>query len=330
MTFQGRSLDDMPLTAYSTGVVPTDDEPDPVPDAGYTSVPAPASSTADLVAHAHAEAAEAAEAAAPARSGRRFSLPFRLPGLRRGNQAALEAAAPFHAVAPTAASLHAVAPSAASFHAVTMPANLPPRPFEPVHAPEPAHAPKAVPDAGMAPPRRRPLPQLQWRDPRVLAGGAIGVGLLLLAISLLGGGGLTPGTGPGSSQDAGGVLPTSAPGNASVELTSGLATTITLTGATGAGPAVDSQLNATWTDPVGNSLGIVGTASQGTRTTDANFMLTWTMYINGSAVTFTSKASECTIGMAVGPKAVHGTFVCKKLTSGDGSHMVDFRGTYTT
>jgi hypothetical protein len=360
MTFQGRSLDDQPLTAYTTGVVPTDDEPEPLPDPGYTSVPATPSSTADLIAHAHADAA-ATPPVALAKPGRRFRLPFGLPSFGRGNQAALEAGAPFHAVAPSAElagsfqavtpaaalparpfePVHAVAPAAAlpaqSFQAVAGAAELP-RPFEPVHAPAqapvsgPLHPAQPAAKRGAALPRLRPLPQLQLRDPRVLAGGAIAVGLVLLAISLLGGGGQAPGTGgPNSSQGAGfGVLPSAAVGNASVELTTGQASTFALTGATGAGPAVDSQLNATWTDVAGNSLGIAGMASQGVRTTDASFTLTWTMLIDGAAVTFTSKASECTIGMAVGPTAVHGTFVCKKLRSGDGRHITDFRGTYTT
>ena len=61
-----------------------------------------------------------------------------------------------------------------------------------------------------------------------------------------------------------------------------------------------------------------------------NFVLTWTMLVNGAAVTFTSRAAECTIGMAVAVKAVHGTFVCKELRSPDGKHVVDLRGSYTT
>jgi hypothetical protein len=54
------------------------------------------------------------------------------------------------------------------------------------------------------------------------------------------------------------------------------------------------------------------------------------MLIDGQSETFTSRASECTIGMAVGVKAVHGTFVCKSLRSGDGRYRIDFRGEYTT
>ena len=157
------------------------------------------------------------------------------------------------------------------------------------------------------------------------------VGVALLGVSLLGGGGPASGsTGANASQDTAAFVPTPAPGNASVELTGSLAAMYTLTSATGAGPAVGSQVDATWTDALGESLGITGLASQGTRTTDPTFSLSWTMLINGQAVTFTSRAKECTIGMAVGPKAVHGTFVCKQLKSGDGKHEIDMRGTYTT
>jgi hypothetical protein len=126
------------------------------------------------------------------------------------------------------------------------------------------------------------------------------------------------------------VQPTAAAGNASVELTSGGTGMYPLASAMGAGPAVNSQLNATWTDSLGNALGISGLASQGTRTTDPNFSLTWTMLINGAPVTFTSRAAECTVGMAVGATTVHGTFVCKELASTDGKHVVGLRGTYTT
>jgi len=149
--------------------------------------------------------------------------------------------------------------------------------------------------------------------------------------SLLGGGGPASGsTGPNGSQGTGAFVPTPAPGSASVEVTSSPAGIHALIGATGAGAAVSSQLDATWTDATGESLGITGAASQGTRTTDPSFVLTWTMLIDNQPVTFTSRASECTIGMAVGVRAVHGTFVCKNLKSGDRHYEIDMRGDYTT
>jgi hypothetical protein len=52
--------------------------------------------------------------------------------------------------------------------------------------------------------------------------------------------------------------------------------------------------------------------------------------VAGTPVTFTSTDSECTIGMAVGAKAVSGTFVCKRLTSDDGKTTIDLKGSYRT
>jgi hypothetical protein len=54
------------------------------------------------------------------------------------------------------------------------------------------------------------------------------------------------------------------------------------------------------------------------------------MLVNNVAVTFTSRDKECTIGMAVGVRAVSGSIHCKDLKSADGKHVIDFRGTYTT
>lgn len=320
MSFHGRSLDDQPLAAYSTGISPTDDEPEVPPDPGYTSVPASSHSTADNVAHAHAEPDAAAT---PAPSGRKLGLKLRLPSFGRGRQPALEAAAPFQAVAPSA--------------------QLPGRPFEPA-SPRPfepaAQRPFEpvsvhVPVDGAASPSplaRLPKLPVRVRDPRVLAGGTVAVGLVLLVASLLGGGGPTSGAGgPNSSQRPGGAAFTAAPvGNATVELIAGGTGMFTLNSASGAGPAVNSRVEASWADSLGHGLSLSGLASQGTRTTDANFALTWTMDFGGTAVTFTSRAAECTVGMAVGVTAVKGTFVCKKLRSPDGKHTIDIRGTYTT
>ncbi|HXG26747.1 MAG TPA: hypothetical protein VNL94_07850, partial [Candidatus Binatia bacterium] len=75
---------------------------------------------------------------------------------------------------------------------------------------------------------------------------------------------------------------------------------------------------------------LTGPASSGTRTTDSTFSLTWTVMVDGTPVTFTSSDGECTIGMAVQPKAVTGSFVCKKLKSADGKITIDVRGTYRT
>ena len=345
MTFHERSLDDLPLAAYTTGVVP--DEPEellPDPDlvgedltAGvFSPIPLETGSPADPT------AAKAPDDAP--RGGRRLSL--RLPSLRR-KKVVDAASAPFQPVHPSvaaAARFTAVTPppmSAAPMKAAPMTAA--PMTAGPSFAASTLSAPSygtpsiTVP-VGPAPPGAKPLsdlprgPRAMLRDPRVLAAGVLAIGVVLLGVSLLGGGGPRSGAGgPGSSQDTTAVQPTPAPvGAATVELTSGLTGTYELTGQTGAGPAVDSQVNATWGDGVGDTLGITGMASGGVRTTDAGFSLTWVTSVAGAPVTFTSTDSECTIGMAVGAKAVNGTFVCKKLTSDDGKKTIDLKGSYRT
>ena len=337
MGFQGRSLDDLPLAAYTTGVAPDEDEPvEPELDPDLV---APPPMTQQEIAAALAESVSATTAPPEKKARSRPSL--KLPSLRRPKTSALQQAAPFQPVAagaPASASFQAVsagAPAAATFQPVASFQATPA--FEPVSRPvampKPGKAPKPAAGAGDAVKRGRPglaLPKLSLRDPRILAGGAVVIGLGLLGFSLLGGGPAS-GSGPVASQDTGAVVPTAPPvGNASVELTGSQAHIYPLTGATGFGLPVNSQINATWTDPAGDSLGITGLASQGTRTTDPNFVLTWTMLIDNQSVTFTSRGSECTIGMAVGVRSVHGTFTCKKLKSGDGRHEIDMRGTYTT
>jgi len=329
MGFQGRSLDDLPLAAYTTGVAPDEEETvDPAVDPDLV---APPPLTQQEIAAALADSVSAATAP-PEKKAKRARPSLKLPSLGRSKTAALQQAAPFQPVAaggPAAASFQAVgagSPAAATFQPVA--------PFQATPAFEPVSRPIAMPQPGKpkapAGAAKRVRPRLSVRDPRVLAGGVVVVGLALLGFSMLGGG-PAGGSGPVATQDTRAIVPTAVPvGNASVELTGTVSHIYPLTGATGSGAAVDSQINATWTDPAGASLGITGLASQGTRTTDPNFVLTWTMLIDNQSVTFTSRASECTVGMAVGPRAVHGTFTCKNLKSGDGRHKIDMRGTYTT
>jgi hypothetical protein len=47
-------------------------------------------------------------------------------------------------------------------------------------------------------------------------------------------------------------------------------------------------------------------------------------------VSFTSDAGECTIGMAVNPTNISGTFSCRNLKSDDGKLVVGATGTYRT
>jgi hypothetical protein len=270
MTIQGRSLDDLPLAAYTTGV-----KPDPRLDEPEVAAPSPEP--------------------------------------------------PMGGVSPVDAAAMAALPLADG---------------EPDHSGKAGNVRIAV---------GRPLPALpglpavpEWlahprqhlREPRLLLSGLIGVGLVLLLLSLLLGGGAAGGLGAANPSPSAPVVLVTAPpppGNASVEITTAkFAGTHDLTGSTGSGPAVASQLDATWASATGATLGLRGRASPGTRTTDATFVLTWTLLIDGKPVTFTSDAGECTVGMAVQPKSVTGSFVCRKLKSDDGKRIVDARGTYRT
>lgn len=259
MTFKGRSPDDMPLAAYSTGMEPSEpDEADASePDAGRDDT----------------------AAATPARD-----LDFD--------------AGPFATADPESKTVHV---------------------------------------GGLAddrPPFAELLrnPRAHARDPRLLLGGVIAVGVVLLGLSLLGGGGPGPATGANPSPSAGiGAQATALPaGNASVAVTGDIAATYELLGRTGIGPAVQSRMTSTWGDNLGNTLALGGPVSAGTRTTDATFVLTWSVMVDGAPVTFTSKAGECTVGMAVTPRNVSGSFNCKKLKSDDGEHTVEATGTYRT
>jgi hypothetical protein len=349
MTLHGRSLDDMPLAAYSSGVVPDEaEEPEPDADPGWSSVPSSSAST-----YQEAAAAVQPEAAAPeaaVRTGPRFSLPFHLPAVFRRRAPIDAESAPFQPVhrssEPVQRSfepvLRSFEPAQAMAAHVAVASGTPSMtagtggPRYGATAPAGA-APGASGWAGAAPGGTsftgvlaRVPPRL--REPRVVAAGVVAIGLVLLALSILGGGGPSLGGGPSSSQGASASQPIAAPpGNASIEVTSGKIGLYELAGQTGAGPAVESRIDATWGDAAGHTLGLVGLASQGTRTTAADFVLTWTVAAAGGApVTFKSMAGECTIGMAVTIKAVNGSINCKRLKSTDGNQTIDFRGTYKT
>lgn len=176
-------------------------------------------------------------------------------------------------------------------------------------------------------------PRENLREPRLLLSGVVGAGLVLLVLSLvLGGGGAAGLAAADASPTAPAFVATAPPpaGNASVDVTGKLAGTHELIGATGSGPAVASRIDATWSSSAGATLGLAGAASSGTRTTDATFVLTWTVIVGEAPLTFTSDSGECTVGMSVQPKTVTGSFVCKKLKSDDGKQTLDARGTYRT
>lgn len=266
MTIQGRSLDDLPLAAYSTGA-----EPEPgleVPEVDAPGAMAPRTAVPPID--------EAAVAALPLADGE--------PD-------------------PDAKTAHLRVP---------------------VGRPLPGLP--AMPE-WLAHPRRN------LRDPRLLLSGMAGVGLVLLVLSVVLSAGGPAGLGAANASPSAPAFVATAPppaGNASVDVTGKLAGLHELTGVTGAGPAVGTRIDATWSSTAGATLSLSGAASPGTRTTDPTFVLTWTLLVDGEAITFTSDSGECTVGMAVQPKTVSGSFVCKKLRSDDGKQTINARGTYRT
>jgi hypothetical protein len=175
-------------------------------------------------------------------------------------------------------------------------------------------------------------PRANARDPRLLLSGVIGIGVVLLALSLLGGGGAKgPAVANASPSAPAAVVATAAPaGDASVEVTGALTGTYALTGVTGTGHPGGASMESSWGDPLGDVLALGGTVSAGTRTTATDFVLSWTLMVDGKTVTFTSKAGECTVGMAVKPSTVSGSFTCHKVRSADGKLVVGATGTYRT
>jgi len=259
MTLKGRSLDDLPLAAYSTGV-----EPDDPPDDQR-----PADRAADAT-HLETVNAAAAPTFAPASLGADHDL-----GAAAASRATRRLAIP-----PWLAN-----------------------------------------------------PRSNVRDPRLLMTSVIGVGVVLLVASLVfGGGPAAGGVDPNTTASVPPPAPTVPPptGDATVDLSGKLTGSYLLAGASGTGPASNGRISVTWTDAAGASLVLAGPASSGTRTTDPTFTLSWSLMVEGAPVTFTSDAGECTVGMAVQPRTVSGSFVCKKLQSDDGSQTVDLRGTYRT
>jgi hypothetical protein len=340
MTYRGRSPDDLPLAAYTTGVVHDEPEEDAVPEPSHLS-------QQDAVALAmgiEPPAATAAEPAAPAieagKSRRpRLSLPRpslprppmpRLPRLGGRGRTAVAADSPFRVTA------HPAGPAGYGTSAFAMPVAQAPavRPFAG------SVAGSAAPAPGL-PARRGGLgvgtlgtalrnPRAAARDPRVLFGGIIAIGAVLLGVSMFGGGNATGGAVPGASASAapGGGGPTT-PGPATMQVAGDFEATLNLTGTAGSGKPADGHLAATWDDGAGSSVVLTGRVG-GTRTTTPELTLAITIMRNGAPVTFTSEAGECTIGMAEKMFNVTGSFVCPEITSNGGRFTVKLSGTYST
>jgi hypothetical protein len=281
MTSKAGSMDDLPLAAYSTGVIPDQ-------SAEVTDAPGAFD-----------------ESDSPGQSGRTISVPLEI-GPSSELPASGDPLDPLMAAAPTS----------------TIAARLPALPAMPAMPAMPA-----LPD-WLAHPRAN------VRDPRLLLSGVVAIGVVLLALSLLGGGGRPSGlVGAGASPSAlAGPGTTQAPGgNASVEVAgTGVSATLGLAVVAAAAPVAAGSVSSTWNDALGNALALEGPVSAGTRTTAADFVLRWTVIVKAAPVTFTSRAGECTVGMAVKPEMVSGSFVCKKVKSDDGKYVVGARGTYRT
>ena len=167
------------------------------------------------------------------------------------------------------------------------------------------------------------------RTSRVAAGGAF-VGVILVGLVVLAGG-----EGPGaagataSPSAAPVVVVTPEPGGATLVLSGKVDRSLTFVGTTGAG-APGAPLAVTWTDAALNSLVLEAAPDRGVRTTSETVVLRFTILVGEAPVTFTSDDGECTIGMALHPRNVSGTFSCKNLRSDDGKLTVGATGTYRT
>jgi hypothetical protein len=168
------------------------------------------------------------------------------------------------------------------------------------------------------------------RTSRVAAGSAF-MGVILVGLLLLNGSiGKPSAAGAQASASAAPVVAvTPEPGNATLEISGKTEQSFTFTGASGAGTP-GAPLSVTWADASTNTLGLEGTADRGTRSTDAALVLSFTVVLDDAPVTFTSSDGECTIGMAVHPRNVSGTFSCKKLQSDDGKVTINATGSYKT
>lgn len=168
------------------------------------------------------------------------------------------------------------------------------------------------------------------RNPRAAAGGGFVV-VILVGLMLLSGGRPSPSAAGAVASPSAPPIATIAPdpGSATLVLTGSLDATYALTGVAGQ-PMPAKAVAATWVDTLQNVLTLDGQVDRGTRTTDAGLVLTWSLLVDGKLVTFTSEDGECTIGMAINPKYVSGTFACRKIKSDDGKYTVGATGTYRT
>jgi hypothetical protein len=323
MSNPGRSLDDLPLAAYSTGVVEDELDEETIAEPPHLSQQEAIALAMGVEPPASTEPAPAA----PRGGGRatpRVSLPR--PSLSRlprfgGRTRAAAAESPFSVATPVGVASPALAMPVAQYPTST-PTSKPASPAIPRRSPR-------LDLGGLGATLRNPRRAV--RDPRVLFGGMIGIGVVLLGISFLGGGNLGGGAGPEASASlAPGAVPVTTPGAATIQLAGDMEGAFSLTGTTGFGRPADGQLASRWTDASGSVLALSGRVGSGTRTSTPELVLAVTVVVRGATLTFTSEAGECTIGMAEKMFDVTGSFVCPEITSDDGRVTLKITGTYKT
>ena len=341
MSFQGRSPDDLPLAAYSTGIV--DDEPEeeiaePAHPLSQQEAVAlamgiePPSKGFEPPAKPEAEPVAAPRAnARPRLSLPRLSLPRpslprpAMPGMPRlavRGRAAAVAESPFH-LEPPAMSM-TVAQVRAEMAAAT-PTAMPAATSRAARAPGRTWG-RDLGDLGT----RLRDPRTAVRDPRVLIGGMIAIGVVLLGFSLLFGGN-TGGAGPDASASAApGIGVPAGPGPATVQVEGRVDGSFTLTGTAGFGKPTDGLLASTWADGAGTELSLSGRLGSGTRATSGDLILSVTIIVDGAPVPFQSEDGECFVGMAEKMANVTGSFLCKELTSVNGRVTLKITGNYQT
>ena len=120
-----------------------------------------------------------------------------------------------------------------------------------------------------------------------------------------------------------------APGSATLVLTGSVKTTYTLTGI--GGQPAGSAVAGLWTDSLQNMLTLDGPVDRGTRTTDAGFVLTWALMVDGAARHLHLEAPASARSAWRSTRSnVSGSFTCHKVKSDDGKLTVGASGTYRT
>lgn len=328
MSFQGRSPDDLPLAAYSTGAVADEPDDEIVDEPSHPLSQQEAVALAmGIDAPAKAEPAKPdPEPAAGPRAARRPRLSLPRPSLPRPSMPAMPRLGFRSRTAAVAESPFHIEPPAMTMSVAHVPTATPPTTPRAIGVPGQAWR----LDLGDLRTKLRD-PRTAVRDPRVVFGGLIGIGVVLLGVSLLGGGNSAGGPGPGASASAGpGIGVPTGPGPATLQVTGRVDGSFTLTGTAGFGKPTDGQLASTWADTEGRALSITGRVGSGMRTTSGDLVLSVTVLVDGSPVTFVSEDAECFVNMAEKMANVTGSFVCEELTSDDGRVELKITGTYQT